>query len=629
MLLEAANITKSYGENLLFEKGSFKVEAGEHIGLIGANGSGKSTLFKIISGQEIADGGSVVRSSGVTVGYLKQYACKDSFYSCYEEALSVFGELIDLEKQIEDINLELETKNDTELITKAGQLREKYENLGGLTYKARTRSALIGLGFSEEELDLEVKYLSGGQKSKIEICKLLLSSPDIMLLDEPTNHLDIEAIQWLDSFVKNSKSAVIIISHDRYFLDRVAEKIISIEHGKIRSYNGNYTKYLELKKQREETILRDYTNTMREVQRIEGIIKQQKQWNREKNIKTAESKQKQIDRMLESLQVPESELEGISFSFKAGSDCGNEVLTALNLSCSFDNKTLYRNVNIKLQKGNRVFIIGKNGCGKTTLLKSLKNGSAKLGSGVKVGYFDQHGDNLDRNKTIFAQLRDEFPQKSDTEIRSALALFLFKGDEVFRVIETLSGGERARVALCSLMLKRDNLLLLDEPTNHLDLASREVLEEALCQYDGTILAVSHDRYLINRIANGILYFKNEELVYMDGNYDTYIEKREAEPKAFKGKKSVGAGGQNYKQQKEIQSRQRKLKSAIEKCEEEIEFLEAKQKQIEEDLCNPENACDYLKTAELGEELSRVKEEIAKATEKWENLSEELINLLTN
>ena len=629
MLLEAANITKSYGENLLFEKGSFKVEAGEHIGLIGANGCGKTTLFKIISGEESADSGAVVRSSGITVGFLRQFACKDSKLSCYEEALSVFSHVIALEREIEDINLELETRNDTQLITKAENLREKYENAGGLTYKSRTRAALLGLGFSEEELDLKVNLLSGGQKSKIEICKLLLSSPDIMLLDEPTNHLDIEAIQWLDSFVKNSKSAVIIISHDRYFLDSVVDKIISIEHEKIYTYNGNYTKYLELKEQREEAVLRDYTNTMREVHRIEGIIKQQKQWNREKNIKTAESKQKQIDRLLKDLQIPESELKNITLNFKAEKDSGNEVLTASNLYCSFDNKTLYSNVNIKLQKGNRIFIIGKNGCGKTTLLKSLKNGSGKLGSGVTVGYFDQHGDNLDKNKTIFTQLRDEFPQKNDTEIRCALALFLFKGDDVFRVIETLSGGERARVALCSLMLKKDNFLLLDEPTNHLDLASREVLEQALSEFDGTILAVSHDRYFINRIANGILYFKNGELLHIDGNYDTYIEKRTVEPEALKEKKTVGAGGQSYKQQKELQSRQRKLNSAIEKCEAEIESLEQEQKQIETALCDPETACDYIKTAQLSEKLSKIREDIAKATEKWENLSEELINLLTN
>ncbi len=627
MLLEGANISKSFGENLLFENGSFKVEAGEHIGLIGANGCGKTTLFKIISGEEAVDSGAVVKGSGVTVGVLKQHACKDSNLSCYEEALSVFSELINLEAQIEDINLELETKSDNDLILKAQSLREKFERLGGLTYKSRTRAVLLGLGFSEEELTLGVAKLSGGQKSKVEICKLLLSSPDIMLLDEPTNHLDIESIQWLDGFIKNSKSAVIVISHDRYFLDRIADKIISIEHNKINSYDGNYTKYLKVKEERELSIQREYDNKMREVHRIEGIIEQQKRWNREKNIKTAESKQKQIDRILKDLQIPESEAENMTLSFKAEGMCGNEVLTALNLSCSFDSKTLYDNVNVKMQKGDRIFIIGKNGCGKSTLLKALKNNPKFFGSGVTVGYFDQHGDTLSLDKTIFSQLRDDFPQKTDTQIRSALALFLFKGEEVFRTIRTLSGGERARVALCSLMLKKDNFLILDEPTNHLDLASREILENALSEYDGTILAVSHDRYFINKLASGILYFKNRELLYLKGDYDKYVEDLANTTATVKEKKTVGAGGEGYKQKKEEQSRLRKLKTAISKIEEEIEALEKKQAEIEAELSLPQNATDYQKMTELSKELDEIKGILAEKLENWENLSEQVANLL--
>ena len=627
MLLEAANISKSFGENLLFENGSFKVEAGQHIGLIGANGCGKTTLFKIISGEETADSGAVIKGSGVTVGVLKQHACKDSELSCYEEALSVFNELIELERQIEDINLELEIKSDNDLILKAQALREKYERLGGLTYKSRTRAVLTGLGFSEKELNLSVSKLSGGQKSKVEICKLLLSSPDIMLLDEPTNHLDIESIQWLDGFIKNSKSAVIVISHDRYFLDRIADKIISIEHSKINSYDGNYTKYLAVKEERELSVQREYDNKMREVHRIEGIIEQQKRWNREKNIKTAESKQKQIDRILKDLQIPESELPNMTLSFKAEGMCGNEVLTASGLSCAFDGKVLYNNVNIKMQKGDRIFIIGKNGCGKSTLLKELKNNLKFFGAGVTVGYFDQHGDTLDLDKTIFSQLRDDFPQKTDTQLRSALALFLFKGEDVFRTIRTLSGGERARVALCSLMLKKDNFLILDEPTNHLDLASREILENALSEYDGTILAVSHDRYFINKLSSGILYFGNTELLYLKGDYDSYVEKLETSGTAVKEKKPVGAGGVSYKQQKEEQSKIRKLKTAIAKCEEEIEALENKQSEIEGQLLLPENTTDYVKMTSLSQELDEIKSILNEKMENWENLSEQVANLL--
>ena len=627
MLLDAVNISKSYGENLLFENGSFKVEPGEHIGLIGANGCGKTTLFKIISGEETADSGAVIKGSGVTVGVLRQHACKDSELSCYEEALTVFKELINLERQIEDINLELETKSENDLILKAQDLREKFERLGGLTYKSRTRAVLTGLGFSEKEQELSVSKLSGGQKSKVEICKLLLSSPDIMLLDEPTNHLDIESIQWLDGFIKNSKSAVIVISHDRYFLDRIADKIISIEHSKITTYDGNYTKYLAVKEERELSVQREYDNKMREIHRIEGIIEQQKRWNREKNIKTAESKEKQIDRILKDLQIPESELPNMTLSFKAEGMCGNEVLTATGLSCAFDGKVLYNNVNIKMQKGDRIFIIGKNGCGKTTLLKELKNNSKFFGAGVTVGYFDQHGDTLNLDKTIFEQLRDDFPQKTDTQIRSALALFLFKGDDVFRTIRTLSGGERARVALCSLMLKKDNFLILDEPTNHLDLASREILENALSEYDGTILAVSHDRYFINKLSKGILYFKNNELLYLKGDYDRYVQELEDSATIVKEKKTVGAGGIGYKQQKEEQSKIRKLKTAIAKCEEEIEVLENKQSKIEAQLLLPENTTDYVKMTTLSQELDEIKSILNEKMENWENLSEQVANLL--
>ena len=626
MLLDAVNISKSYGENLLFENGSFKVEPGEHIGLIGANGCGKTTLFKIISGEETSDSGAVIKGSGVTVGVLKQHACKDSTRTCYEEALTVFKELINLERQLEDVNLELETKSENDLILKAQDLREKFERLGGLTYKSRTKAVLLGLGFDDKELDLSVSKLSGGQKSKVEICKLLLSAPDIMLLDEPTNHLDIESIQWLDGFIKGSKSAVIVISHDRYFLDRIADKIISIEHSKINCYDGNYTKYLKIKEEREEAIRREYDNKMREVQRIEGIIEQQKRWNREKNIKTAESKQKQIDRILKDLQIPESEAKNMTLSFEAEGMCGNEVLTALGLSCSFDNKALYENVNIKMQRGDRVFIIGKNGCGKSTLLKQLKNNAKFFGAGVAVGYFDQHGDTLNLDKTIFEQLRDDFPQKTDTQIRSALALFLFKGDDVFRTIRTLSGGERARVALCSLMLKKDNFLILDEPTNHLDLASREILENALSEYDGTILAVSHDRYFINKLSNGILHFKNNQLLYLKGDYDKYVEELE-NMVTVKEKKTAGSGGISYKQQKEEQSRLRKLKTLISKCEEEIETLEKKQSEIEYELSLPQNATDYEKITMLSREFDEIKNLLNEKIENWGNLSEQVANLL--
>ena len=624
MLLEASNISKSFGGELLFSSGSFKVEAGDRIGLIGANGTGKTTIFNMIAGDEESDSGGIVRASGVTVGMLRQHACKDSRRSCFDEALTVFSQLMAQEGELATLHSALEKSADPALINKAAALQESFQAAGGLTYKSRTRAALIGLGFTEDELELTVDKLSGGQRSKIEICKLLLSAPDVMLLDEPTNHLDIDAIEWLDGFIRQSRSAVVIISHDRWFLDRVANKILSIEHKRLYFYPGNYTKYLELREHREESIRREYENTMREVHRIEGIIEQQRRWNREKNIKTAESKQKQIDRMLEGLQIPESELANINLRFTAGSICSESVLEVRNASCSFDEKTLYNNVGFEIRRGDRIVIIGKNGCGKTTLIKAIEKGEGKRGTGVKVGYFDQHGSTLNDRLTVFGQLRTDFPGKGDTELRCALALFMFKGDDVFKEISTLSGGEKARVALCSLMLKKDNFLLLDEPTNHLDLTSREILEEALADFEGTILAVSHDRYFINRIAGRIFYFEDDTLKELRGNYDDYLLMRSSRPEdTAKVKKTVGTGGAAYKQQKEEAARQRRLKTQLRKTEQEIEELENEQARLESELCNPENAADYELMMSLTAELEEVKAKILTAMDVWEQISSEI------
>lgn len=629
MLLEGVNLSKSYGERLLFQNGCFKIESGDKIGLIGSNGAGKTTLFKIISGEESPDSGGIVRASGVSVGILRQHACEGSKKTAYDEALSVFESLSALEEELSNLNSSLEQSADLAAIEKADVLRRKFEISGGLTYKSRTRAALLGLGFTEQELTLSVECLSGGQRSKIELAKLLLSAPDIMLLDEPTNHLDIDAIEWLDGFIKQSKSAAVIISHDRYFLDRTATKILSIEHEKLYSYNGNYTRYLSLREEREEAIRREYNNTMREVHRIEGIIEQQKRWNRERNIKTAESKQKQIDRLLADLKIPESEKQNMVLSFTADKMSAKEVLRAKNLTCSFENRTLYRDVSVNMQRGERVILLGRNGCGKTTLLKAILNAN-QFGVGVTVGYFDQHGDSLDRNKTVFEELRDRFPSLGDTAIRSALALFMFKGEEIFRQIKTLSGGERARVALCSLMLRRDNFLLLDEPTNHLDLESREILENALSDYSGTILAVSHDRYFINRIADKILYFKGTELLTAEGNYDDFLSLKTAQSEPAEiPEKSVGAGKTAYLQKKAQRSALAKLKGQILSCEKQISLLEDGLAQTEKELSDPINASDYEKTALLCEQLDQIKGQLAEQLEKWEAFSLELENFEDN
>lgn len=623
MLVSVSGLSKSFGDNLLFENIGFDIEPDDIVGLIGGNGCGKTTLFRILSGEELPDSGGVVRRSGATIGVLNQHACQGSQKSTYHEALSVFDDLIKLEDELSEVTLRLETDQSTELIEKHHELREKFEALGGLTYRARTRSALLGLGFSEEELTLTVPQLSGGQRSKIELCKLLLSAPDVILLDEPTNHLDIDAIEWLDGYIRTCKKAVVIISHDRYFLDRVANRIFEMENHKLYCCDGNYTKYQKVKEERKLTIQRNYDNTMREVSRIERIIEQQRRWNREKNIKTAESKQKQIDRLLKDLEIPDSEKEGMSLSFSAAVRSGDEVLSAEGLSKAFDGRSLYNNVSMDVRRGDRIFIIGPNGCGKTTLLRQIMDKTAvEYGVGVSVGYFDQHQRDLCLEKTIFQQLRDDYPTMGDTALRSALALFLFKGDEVFETIETLSGGERARVALCRLMLKHNNLLLLDEPTNHLDLESREVLEEALDGFDGTLICVSHDRYLINRLASRVMYFENGTVKVLDGNYDKYLEVREA-VEAPKQEKAASQNKNEYLRKKEEASRLRKLKTAFSKCEQAIAVTEAELEEVNNLLSSDEVVADYERVAELSKKADGLNTKLEELMLEWETLGAEL------
>ena len=623
MLLSVSGLSKSFGDNLLFENIGFDIEPDDIVGLIGGNGCGKTTLFRILSGEELPDSGGVVRKSGVTVGVLNQHACQGSTKTAYFEALSVFDELLKLEDELNEVTLRLETDQSEELIIHQHELRERFERSGGLTFRSRTKSALMGLGFSEEELLLTIPVLSGGQRSKIELCKLLLSAPDVILLDEPTNHLDIDAIEWLDGYIKTCKKAVIIISHDRYFLDRVANRIFELDNHKLYTCDGNYTKYCVVKEERKLTVQRNFDNTMREVSRIEKIIEQQRRWNREKNIKTAENKQKMIDRLLRDLEVPDSEREGMTLSFSAAARSGDEVLKGENLSVSFDGNRLYSNVSIDVRRGDRVFIIGPNGCGKTTLLKQITDKTAvEYGVGVSMGYFDQHQRNLDLNKTIFDQLREDYPYLGDTAIRSALALFLFKGDEVFEKIETLSGGERARVALCRLMLAHNNLLLLDEPTNHLDLESREVLEEALSGYDGTVICVSHDRYLINRLATSVLYFENGTVKKLDGNYDKYTEVRTV-AEVPKAEKKVSENKNQYLRKKEAAKEQRRLKTAFSKVEQEISECEGELERVANELSDPEISADYERVTELSVLAQELNQRLEELMVQWVDLGDSL------
>lgn len=627
MILSVNSLSMSFGDNLLFEDMSFSVEAGDKIGIIGPNGCGKTTLFNLVLGKLSQDKGGIVRESGLNVGYLQQHACKDSSLSAYDEALSVFASLIKDEQELEALSQKLEIETSDELITKYDELNDKFIKNGGLTYKNRTRAALRGLGFSDDEQALTINALSGGQRSKIELCRLLLSEPDLLLLDEPTNHLDTDSVVWLEEFLSTYKGAAMIISHDRYFLDRVTTRTFSIENRRMYIVNGNYTKFREVRNLIKESERREYENTMREVERIEKIIEQQRRWNREKNIKTAESKEKQIERLTKDLKVPDPDPEVIAPSFPIKTDSGNDCLLVKNLSQKFPERTLFEGVSLDIKRGERIFLVGPNGCGKTTLIKKLlTDNSVKFGVGVSIGYFDQHGEGVDHRKTAFLEIQDSYPYLDNTAVRSALASYLFKGDEVFKSIADMSGGERARVMLCKLGLKKANFLFLDEPTNHLDLPSREALELALKDYKGTLFVISHDRYLINALATKVLELTAEGVVTYIGNYDDYIKARAPKTAETVVEKKVSENKQNYIKRKKDASRLRSIKAAARKLENEIQSLEIALSDAETQISTDEVSSDYEKLTELTSFIEQTTIELDAKMNEWAILSEEIAEM---
>ena len=634
MILNVSNLSKSFGDRLLFEHANLSVEKGDLIGLIGANGAGKTTLFRLITGEEEADEGAVIRSPFTTLGYLEQHVCADSDRTTYEETLLVFSHLFEMEAELRSLTDALNgaRAGDPALIARQEELLSAYEAGDGLTYKNLTRAVLSGLGFTEEEQALPVKSLSGGQKSKIGLAKLLLQKPDLMLLDEPTNHLDIASVGWLENFLKSSNITTIVISHDRYFLDKVCSRIAEISLRKLYVTDGNYTRHMALKAERDLSLQRNYDKTMAEVHRIEGIIEQQRRWNRERNIRTAESKQKQIDRLTKDLEAPEYEKYDFSFFFDPDSVSGEEVLKVSDLSMEFPGKVLYENVNFDIRRGERVFLIGENGIGKTTLLKQIlkRVRGVRFGVGVTTGYFDQHQMNLSMNKTVLEEVHDMYPRMSDTEVRSALAIFGFKGEKVFEPIETLSGGERAKVALCRLMLRHCNFLLLDEPTNHLDLYSMAALEEALAQYEGTLFIISHDRYFINRLADKVIELKPSGTETFPGSFDDYqreLERRGApeEDASPKAEKQMGAGGLSYQEQKRLRSERTKKKTALRRAEERIAELEAEIETVNAQMGDDATAIDFEKMTALTEQLAGLNEDLERIMADWEMLAEEVAN----
>lgn len=630
--LSVRNLTMTFIERNLFTDVSFDIENTDKVGFIGANGVGKTTLFKILNGEISPTSGTVTFEKNTRVGYMEQHACNNPRIDVYNELLSVFDYLADMEKEISNVTNDIDNKNGNldQLVERQTRLIESFENLGGLTYKSRTRAALLGLGFRESDFTMHVGSLSGGQRSKLCLAKLLLSQSNMLLLDEPTNHLDIGSVNWLEGFLRDFKGAMIIISHDRYFLDKVTNKTIELEHNRTMCYKGAYSEFIEKKKAYNESIRNKYENDIKEIKRIENIVEQQKRWGRERNFITAASKQKEADRIKAQLVTPDSELETMHMHFEPKCESGNDVLICRSLAKSFGEKHLFKNVNIHIRKGERIFILGSNGCGKTTLFKILTgklpqdSGEYDYGANVTTGYFDQMQQNLDLSKTAIDEVWDTFPNMTQTEIRSAMAAFLFRGEEVFKPLSKMSGGERARVSLLKLMLKGDNFLLLDEPTNHLDSSSREELENTLKEYGGTLLIISHDRYFINKLADRVLVMKSDGMTEYLGNYDYYLERTKSEigeTKAEKSSVNKEKPQNDYFLQKQQQSEERKRKTRLNKTEAEIERLDGEIEKTQALLSSEEVAADYEKLIELTNRLEQLQQEQEEQYLIWEELSD--------
>ena len=632
IVLSGNDISVSFGGETLFHDVNFRLEENGRAGLVGVNGCGKTTLMHVINGRQEAETGGISKAAGIKLGCMEQYVIRDDNITLYDEVLEIFRPLIDAENELADIAVAIDTGDHSEqTLSRQMQLQERFEREGGLTYKSMTCSALAGLGFSEDDFNKPISVMSGGQKSKAQLAKLLLSGSNILLLDEPTNHLDITACEWLEKFLTEYKGAYIVISHDRYFLDKVTDTTFEMENRTLREYKGNYTRYLELKAEAIEAQQRVYDRTVKEINRIEGIVEQQKRWGQEHNFITAASKQKQADRLKETLEKPEDLPEAIKFTFRAKEGGANDVLIAKGLSKSFDGTAVFTNAELDIKKNTTTFILGENGCGKTTLLKILTgeyqadSGEYKFGNNIQFGYYDQAQTDLDPSKTVIDEVWDRYTGMTQTQVRSALAQFLFKGDDVFKNVGKLSGGEKARVSLLKLMLSKANMLLLDEPTNHLDIHSREALENALASYGGTLLIVSHDRYLINKLADRIVWLGKTGTVNIDGNYDRYIELKEAKAQSEQAVQVKAAEGKknDYKERKERESTLRKLSGALKRCEQAIDEIGLKTAELAQQMSQPEIATDYEKTSALAQEIEALKEKEEALTAEWMELSEQI------
>lgn len=633
MILSCNNISKSFGTDVIIKSCSFNIEDHEKAAIVGINGAGKSTLLKIITGIEPADTGLVTLAKDKTLGYLSQQQNLNSDNTIYDELLSVKQYILDMEAQLRSIENQMKSADDTALETlmkKYSDLNHEFELNNGYAYKSEITGVLKGLGFAEEDFTLNVNTLSGGQKTRVALGKLLLSKPDIILLDEPTNHLDMESISWLENYLLNYSGAVLIVAHDRYFLDKIVSKIIELDNGNTTVFSGNYTDYASKKAILRNMQLKEYLNQQREIKHQEEVITKLKQFNREKSIKRAESREKMLNKM-EFVDKPEILNDKMDIKLEPNVISGNDVLTVENLTKGFDETVLFDNISFQIKRGERVALIGSNGTGKTTILKLINgiipadSGSIYLGAKVNIGYYDQEHHVLDPDKTIFDEIRDAYPDLNNTQIRNTLAAFLFTNEDVFKYIKDLSGGERGRVSLAKLMLSNANFLILDEPTNHLDITSKEILENALNSYTGTVLFVSHDRYFINSTATRIIELANKTVVNYIGNYDYYLEKKDilgAKPITNNTSKSSSSAISklNWQEEKVKQAQQKKIKNEIKRTEERMALIEAEIEELDNMYADPAISSDTAKLMEIHTRKEALSKELDELYDKWGELT---------
>ena len=616
MLIECSNITKSFQGIPLLKDITFKIDDHDKVAIIGVNGAGKTTILKIIAGEENYDSGDLFCNKELTLGYLKQQHDLAMDKTVYDVGLDVFAPLITIENRLRQLENEMTTDHSERILNEYDRLTQSFHDKDGYSYPSKLTGVLKGLGFSEEEFNLKVSMLSGGQKTRLALAKMLLQEPKLLLLDEPTNHLDNSAINFLEGYLKNYPHAIITVSHDRYFIDQVSNKIVEVENGKSKSYKCKYNEYSILKKKQRAVDLKHYLNQQKEIKRIQESIDTLKSYNREKQVKRAESKEKQLAK-IERIDKPENLPDAITINFKPKRESGFDVLKIENLAVKFD-EILFKNIDIDIKKQERIALVGDNGVGKTTLFKTILDqlnayqGKIKFGSKVDLAYYDQEHSTLAMDKTIFNEISDNFPKMTNTEIRNSLALFNFKGDDVFKEISLLSGGEKGRVVLTEILLKQANLLILDEPTNHLDIASKEVLEDALNQFEGTIFFISHDRYFINKVATRVIELTSTKAISYDGNYDTYLNHKSV-AKPLK-KENV-----DYLDMKQQNALYRKQQNKIKKIETNISILETKINTLTEQLHSEEVLNDYQKYNQINDEISELENQLNTLMEEWEAL----------